>query len=803
MGGGVRCFLLPIVQREGDFKIDASDSKKSEEDIAPPSPATLAKYFHQFEILELVGQGGMGAVYKAKHSGLDRLVAIKIIVPRAASHPGFAERFAREAKALAKLSHPNIVAVYDFGLARPLDSDSGTLPPLYFLVMEYVDGFNLRQSMARQTLAPHQTLLIIAQICEALHYAHQVGVIHRDIKPENLLISTSHDSSGTSCLCVKIVDFGLAKLIENEASSNLTGTHQVVGTVRYMAPEQMDGSTVDHRVGIYALGVVFYEMLTGHLPVGSFERPSKCADIDTRIDEVVMRSLAPEPARRYQHAIEIKTAVDGIQRHPSSSGLSVARHPKLIEWVMLSGGLASTGFAALLYWFTESFWASLGLTVPSAFLAFWVSRFRDKMSGPWIAASVTACVLSASALIAVIAVQADSSSFEKFISCALLMALMAIVATLSALGGNELRRLARLTRTEKEEWTRKAKEMETRNGIDTVAFFLGATGFFRTLSLFSIVPLSEKSQSSTTPWLAFTGPLLIVASISMHHTRFFVFCAIGCVLSFVTGNPFAILVGIAGLLTLFKSDVRSLFQNEQRITDSTQRADATQRNATTQTMNATLAYLPADSKTIRHRWGFLSRASDNWIRGWGKSVLQIVRSSLLLTHLACLILAFSFQVESKFSGDERETVFNLGSPKPWFSIESFQKPIEGDNNEGSSKTPSRGIRSGVHWRFHLSAGILWVVLIAIVSAFVIWRIDLITKPDAVSRYRPTSILKLWLFVLCVLVFFGMILVVLQNRTIALSVDARRVPGTCMTNAWLVEQGVLSLKTLWAELAHLR
>jgi len=213
------------------LEIDSSDSRKFSADIAPPSPATLAKYFQQFEILEMVGYGGMGAVYMAKHSGLDRLVAIKIIMPQAAAKAGFAERFAREAKALAKLSHPNIVAVHDFGLAWPPESDSLVLQPLYYLVMEYVDGINLNQSMARRTLDPHQTLSIIAQICEALQYAHEVGVIHRDIKPENLLISKISNSSGAESpprVCVKIVDFGLAKLIETEASSNLTGTDQVM-----------------------------------------------------------------------------------------------------------------------------------------------------------------------------------------------------------------------------------------------------------------------------------------------------------------------------------------------------------------------------------------------------------------------------------------------------------------------------------------------------------------------------------------------------------------------------------------------
>lgn len=180
-----------------------------------------------------------------------------------------------------------------------------------------------------------------------------------------------------------------------------------------MAPEQMDGAAVDHRVDIYSLGVVFYEMLTGHLPVGSFERPSKCADVDARIDKVVMRSMAREPARRYQHVIEIKTAVDGIRGKSTSSDLPFAIRSQHRDWTMFFGGLASIGLVALLYWIIETPWASLGLAIPSAFLAFWISRFRARMSVRWLAASVTACVLSATALIAVIATHMELSTFEK------------------------------------------------------------------------------------------------------------------------------------------------------------------------------------------------------------------------------------------------------------------------------------------------------------------------------------------------------------------------------------------------------
>ena len=163
-------------------------------------------------------------------------------------------------------------------------------------------------------LTPQQALAIVPQICEALQFAHDEGVVHRDIKPENILL----DKRGR----VKIADFGLAKLAAGSPDEfTLTGTHQVMGTPHYMAPEQMEGShAVDHRADIYSLGVVFYEMLTGEVPMGHFEPPSKKVEIDVRLDEVVLRALDREPERRYQHASEVKTDVESIsaiERAPS------------------------------------------------------------------------------------------------------------------------------------------------------------------------------------------------------------------------------------------------------------------------------------------------------------------------------------------------------------------------------------------------------------------------------------------------------------------------------------------------------
>jgi serine/threonine protein kinase len=271
-----------------------------------PVPEELAKYFPQLEIIELLGQGGMGAVYKAREPALDRLVAVKILPPEAARDPAFAERFQREARALAKLNHPNIVAVYGIGQAEGL----------YYFIMEFVDGVNLRQLIRSGQCKPEQALRIVPQICEALQFAHDEGIVHRDIKPENILI----DKRGR----LKIADFGLARLFGHTRTDyTLTGPQQVMGTPNYMAPEQMDDPLkVDHRADIYSLGVVFYEMLTGELPRGRFAPPSQKVQVDVRLDEVVLRALEQQPERRYQQASEVKTDVETISRTPEPRGVT-------------------------------------------------------------------------------------------------------------------------------------------------------------------------------------------------------------------------------------------------------------------------------------------------------------------------------------------------------------------------------------------------------------------------------------------------------------------------------------------------
>ncbi|MGB7768833.1 MAG: protein kinase [Verrucomicrobiia bacterium] len=269
----------------------------------PPSPAEIASLFPQLEILECLGRGGMGVVYKARQPRLNRFVALKILAREKEQDAQFTERFTREAQALARLNHPNIVTVHDFGEA------GGHC----YLLMEFVDGLNLRQLLQAGKMPPAQALTIVPKICEALQYAHEQGIVHRDIKPENILL----DKSGR----VKIADFGIAKMMGDEAGQQtLTGAKDAVGTPHYMAPEQIEKPlTVDHRADIYSLGVVFYEMLTGELPLGKFQPPSAKVQIDVRLDEVVLHALEKEPGRRYQQASQVKTALETIAAAEKSS----------------------------------------------------------------------------------------------------------------------------------------------------------------------------------------------------------------------------------------------------------------------------------------------------------------------------------------------------------------------------------------------------------------------------------------------------------------------------------------------------
>jgi serine/threonine protein kinase len=263
-------------------------------DWEPPPPESLENSFPGYSGFCFLDRGGMGAVYAATQSSLTRRVAIKILPPELLDDEGFMERFKQEANLLARLQHPHIVAVYDFGV-----TDEGH----HYIVMEYVEGVSLQEVLRRDKITTQRALTITAQVCEALHYAHERGVIHRDIKPSNILI----DERGL----VRVADFGLAKSSSDEDKSpGNQRTKAFVGTIGYAAPElHRKGSLMDRRSDIFSLGVTLYEMLTGMLPVGLFDPPSKKAGSPAHVDKIVHRALMQQPEDRYATAQQMRDAI--------------------------------------------------------------------------------------------------------------------------------------------------------------------------------------------------------------------------------------------------------------------------------------------------------------------------------------------------------------------------------------------------------------------------------------------------------------------------------------------------------------
>ncbi len=242
----------------------------------PPDVEELSRLLPQYRIESLLGRGGMGAVYKGWQTALERPVAIKLLPAEMAADESFIARFQREARVLARLQHPGIVAVHDFG-----QTGEGHL----YFVMEFVDGTDLHRIIHGPGLSEEQTLEIVSQLCEALQYAHSQGVVHRDIKPANVLVT----GDGRA----KLADFGLARPVQ-EGSAVLTQGNVVMGTPDYMAPEQLYGMP-DHRADLFSLGVMLYEMLTGRPPRGSWLAPSQRVQVDVRLDGVVRPGLAGGP----------------------------------------------------------------------------------------------------------------------------------------------------------------------------------------------------------------------------------------------------------------------------------------------------------------------------------------------------------------------------------------------------------------------------------------------------------------------------------------------------------------------------
>jgi serine/threonine-protein kinase len=270
----------------------------------------------RYRVLEVIGRGGMGVVYRVEHLRMGKIAAMKVLHRDLATDPEVVHRFEREAAAVSKLHHPHTVQVFDFGTGQ------GAM----YLIMEYVRGPDLAHLIERDGPMPwSRAAPVFAQICGALQEAHELGIVHRDLKPENVLITRT--SGGRDY--AKVLDFGLAKLDQPRAAPSETGRQQIVGTPYFMSPEQIRGDEVDARTDIYSLGALMFELLTAqHLFTGSTavgvltkhltaepEAPSMRAPemgIDPRVDHLCSKALAKEPAARWRNASELGDAIEEV-----------------------------------------------------------------------------------------------------------------------------------------------------------------------------------------------------------------------------------------------------------------------------------------------------------------------------------------------------------------------------------------------------------------------------------------------------------------------------------------------------------
>jgi serine/threonine-protein kinase len=253
----------------------------------------------KYRVDALIGRGGMGAVYRARDTRLDRDVAVKVVRGELVSSIDARERFKREAQLAARLQHPSIVTVFDYGTLQ--DGSA-------YLVMEYVRGEDLRARLARGTLDWKEAVRLLAAVADGVEAAHREQILHRDLKPENVLLP---ESGGPP----KVLDFGVAKMMAADSQGTVTAGATIVGTPAYMAPEQIRGGSVDPRTDIYSLGVMAYEMLTGRLPFGagsfvdvavrqqSDEPQLDLSSLPERMTGVLRRALSFQPSRRPDTAI--------------------------------------------------------------------------------------------------------------------------------------------------------------------------------------------------------------------------------------------------------------------------------------------------------------------------------------------------------------------------------------------------------------------------------------------------------------------------------------------------------------------
>ena len=322
--------------------------KQAESDKAMP-----VEYFGEYKLLEKLGEGGMGAVYKAQETMADRLVALKVLRKEMAGNPGFVERFTREARLAGSLNHPNLVLCHT----------SGTVRGVQFLVMEYIEGETLKARLNREggKLPEKETLRIIRDVALGIGHAHEKGIIHRDIKPENILLSK--DGS------VKLSDFGTAKAYLAEDTLSRTGV--VIGTPHYISPEQVRAAkNIDYRADLYALGGTMYHALTGKVPFDAktsleimkkhlHEELDNPRDINPLISvaavEIVSKLMAKMPTERYQNADDVVEDIERVLAGQNTLNATLEQNKSSIKQSAKAktpgclGILATAGFLSFLY----------------------------------------------------------------------------------------------------------------------------------------------------------------------------------------------------------------------------------------------------------------------------------------------------------------------------------------------------------------------------------------------------------------------------------------------------------------------
>jgi serine/threonine protein kinase len=301
--GNQRCKQIDV-SNENSPMLRASTRRRR------PDPLLGTTIADKYKIIDKLGEGGMGTVYRAMQQPIDRLVAVKVLLNKLVDDDMAIRRFEQEARAVSKMQHPNTVTIYDYG-----QTEDGR----FYLVMEFLKGKTLTDLLREDgPLKSHLTCHIIRQVCASLGEAHAAGIIHRDLKPDNIFLTTV----GSDPNFVKVLDFGVAKLADNEAGATLTQTGMIFGTPKYMSPEQAEGKPIDFRADIYAIGVVMYELLAGrppfladtavalllkHIsqPPPTFERIRADLQVPARLEAITMKALSKDVDARYSNVEEL------------------------------------------------------------------------------------------------------------------------------------------------------------------------------------------------------------------------------------------------------------------------------------------------------------------------------------------------------------------------------------------------------------------------------------------------------------------------------------------------------------------